>query len=350
MPEYYCECCDFTTKIKYHMNRHCETKKHHKNVKKMEDRLNKVKVSNEQKERTCQYCDKEFKTKSSRYRHEAKSCKLNPSHPKYIDVSNIGSGASTHSGFGSETTTVTKSSVESVQDKIDQLMERLNEAHVQADKMAEARRRAAAAGAANFRGDGALYDDDSNHIITGDDGADDGPFGHEFQRNMDALSNMGAADNSNNQIAHPQNGSFINKTRITINGEEICENPMEVFSTRRALMVAFGNPFFKHNLHFVPLEYFKHDMFRLFFNTVHNLEIEKPTEQEIHDSIYNPIKNCAFNNGFQNVFKGPYGNAVVTKTTDDGVQHNYMGMNMGMGMGMGSNPGLCLDSDSDNDE
>jgi hypothetical protein len=342
MPEYYCECCDFSTKIKYHMNRHCETKKHHKNVKKMEDKMNKVKLTKEQKERTCQYCDKEFKTKSSRSRHESKSCKLNPSHPKYVDASNFGIDIGTATAAAAET----KSGVESMQGKIDQLMERLNQAHVQADKMAEARKRAAAAGAANFQGGGAFYDDDSNHIITGND---DGPFGREFQKNMDAVSNMGgqsAADDTNNQIAHPQNGSFINKTRITINGEEICENPMEDFSTRRALMVAFGNPFFKHNLHFVPLEYFKHDMFRLFFNTVHNLEIEKPTDQEIHDSIYNPMKNCAFNNGFQNVFKGPYGNAVVTKTTDDGVQHNYMGMDMGMG----SNPGFSLDSDSDNDE
>ena len=333
MPEYYCECCDFTTKIKYHMNRHCETKKHHKNVKKMEDKLNKVKMSNEQKERTCQFCEKEFKTKSSRQRHESKSCKLNPSHPKFM-------GHPAHSYMP----TTNHSSVESVQDKIDQLMERLNEANAQADRIAAARRRAAAAGAANFRGMsmGALCDEDSNHIITGDDSMDDEPFGHGFQKNMEMLSNMGnrITDNSNNQIMQPQNGNFMNKTRITINGEEICENPMEDFSTRRALMVAFGNPFFKQNLHFVPLEYFKHDMFRLFFNTVHGLDIEKPTDQEIHDSIYNPMKNCGFNNGFQNVFKGPYGNSVVTKTTSDGVQHNYMGLN----------GGLNLDSDSDNDE
>ena len=40
MPEYYCECCDFSTKIKHHFNRHCNTKKHQNNVKLMEDMAN----------------------------------------------------------------------------------------------------------------------------------------------------------------------------------------------------------------------------------------------------------------------------------------------------------------------
>lgn len=308
MVEHYCECCDYSTKDKYKMDRHCNTQKHHKNVKKMEDRLNGILPTRGPKpvgDCICRFCYKKFKTKGSTKRHEENTCKENP-HSKNVKKNS-------------------DKRLDNVQSQIDQLMKKLKISQSELNK--KSRRN-------SFSKIGAY---DKNTVI---DPEPNTVLGDDFQKNMSMLSNM------NNQIFHNANNEkrqVVNKTRITINGEDIGENPMEDFSTRRALMVAFGNPFFKHNRHFVPLEYFQHDKFREFFNIVHKLDIKKPTDQEVHDSIFNPIQNGNFMNGIQNVIKGPYSNAVVSSSTTNTTSQLPM---FGMKNDMNS---MLLDESDDED-
>ena len=77
MPLYNCECCNYSTKIKSHFNRHILTKKHINNlekVKKEKKEKEKNNLSNIKK-RTCNYCGKIMSTPYSLKRHIEKSCK-----------------------------------------------------------------------------------------------------------------------------------------------------------------------------------------------------------------------------------------------------------------------------------
>ena len=63
--KYTCELCKFGTNLKMDFNRHLKTKKH-------------IKITNSQPEvYKCQFCDKEFKSKPSKRRHELHRCKNN---------------------------------------------------------------------------------------------------------------------------------------------------------------------------------------------------------------------------------------------------------------------------------
>ena len=98
MPQYYCESCNISTKIKTHFNRHLNTKKHQKNVNKINDKSKKsiflttndhfvVKkymdlttndhkmVKSEVEDHTCIYCNKILSTKGHLARHIKQYCK-----------------------------------------------------------------------------------------------------------------------------------------------------------------------------------------------------------------------------------------------------------------------------------
>jgi len=63
--KYTCELCNFGTNLKTDFNRHLNTKKH-------------IKITNSQPQvYKCQFCDKEFKSKPSKRRHELHRCKNN---------------------------------------------------------------------------------------------------------------------------------------------------------------------------------------------------------------------------------------------------------------------------------
>jgi hypothetical protein len=99
MPHYFCECCNISTKIKTHFNRHLKTTKHKNNVKKIADESEKsiflttndhkmVKkymdlttndhsVVKSEPHHKCEFCDKILSTKGHLARHIKNYCKQN---------------------------------------------------------------------------------------------------------------------------------------------------------------------------------------------------------------------------------------------------------------------------------
>ena len=99
MPLYICKCCDFSTKIKSHLTRHKNTKKHLANIntKNQESEFmvmstnehkmstNEHKMSTNEHKRAqnehkifkynCNYCESQFTTMANKRRHELHYCK-----------------------------------------------------------------------------------------------------------------------------------------------------------------------------------------------------------------------------------------------------------------------------------
>tara|TARA_Y100000590_G_scaffold354574_1_gene407918 strand:+ start:456 stop:1217 length:762 start_codon:yes stop_codon:yes gene_type:complete len=67
MPEYKCELCNFSTKIKTQLARHEKTKKHLKNVAENNEKTKEYKY-------ICLQCNTPFSTKSNLQRHKNKNC------------------------------------------------------------------------------------------------------------------------------------------------------------------------------------------------------------------------------------------------------------------------------------
>jgi len=103
MPIYECDYCNYNTLIKTHYNKHLNTKKHLKNMSKLDDILIK-KISNSKSdskmntnehklcksELMCKYCNKFFNTIPSRRRHELHYCKVkkNDENQRIIEIEN----------------------------------------------------------------------------------------------------------------------------------------------------------------------------------------------------------------------------------------------------------------------
>ena len=76
MPEYNCECCGFTTKLKSHFERHLTTKKH-MNVSKMYPNVSFSYPNVSKKGYPCKYCGKIFKYHTGVSKHIKYACKQN---------------------------------------------------------------------------------------------------------------------------------------------------------------------------------------------------------------------------------------------------------------------------------
>ncbi len=75
MPDYYCECCDYSTHIITHFKKHLQTNKHKMSIN---GRYFPEKVINlHSQSYNCKYCSKEFTTKQAMYRHIKVTCKKN---------------------------------------------------------------------------------------------------------------------------------------------------------------------------------------------------------------------------------------------------------------------------------
>ena len=82
MPEYYCKCCNYRSTILTHYNKHLNTNKHKKSIQKVNKSQHlvykKSTFSNDEKMAfICKYCEKDFSSKQSMYRHIKYSCKKN---------------------------------------------------------------------------------------------------------------------------------------------------------------------------------------------------------------------------------------------------------------------------------
>jgi len=78
MAEHYCQCCKYTTTVKSNFKKHLNSMKHKNNTK-----IHKNRQISQQKStifdtfHKCKYCEKEFTTKQSMYRHIKYTCKNN---------------------------------------------------------------------------------------------------------------------------------------------------------------------------------------------------------------------------------------------------------------------------------
>uniref|UniRef100_A0AB39JF92 C2H2-type domain-containing protein n=1 Tax=Florenciella sp. virus SA2 TaxID=3240092 RepID=A0AB39JF92_9VIRU len=86
MPIYHCKCCNYSTHIKTHFVKHLNTKKHKKSTQSQQKTTKESTQSQHYLPKTeiittfnhnCKYCDKEFRTKQSMYRHIKYFCKKN---------------------------------------------------------------------------------------------------------------------------------------------------------------------------------------------------------------------------------------------------------------------------------
>lgn len=274
MPEYYCECCDFSTKIKHHFNRHCNTKKHQNNVKLMEDMANSKKIP---KRNVCKFCKKEFKSKWSMTRHQEKSCKNNPSSEKYkkMNDSQICSVENQIKNIMKRLESLQKSH-DSIKSSMKDELETTSEEPEPAEELE------------------LLNEEDSNQVIEHNN---DVNMNHTFNDNF--MKGFDVTNTEPDEVVLNGN-TYTNKTRIMINGVEVGDNPFDHPVTKNALKVAFGNPFFKKNIQFIPPHYFSNNEFRLFFNRVHSLEIKEPTLDEINNCSFLPIQDSSF---IQNITK-----------------------------------------------
>lgn len=121
MPQYNCNLCNFTTKIKTHYNTHLNCKKHIKNKENKEGKQEKSYISDQKvtnlrpfyknlvtKKRPfsdqlvtilsensdsekfiCQYCEKTYKNKTHLYRHMRNSCKIKDNQEKNKEVEEL---------------------------------------------------------------------------------------------------------------------------------------------------------------------------------------------------------------------------------------------------------------------
>lgn len=76
MPEYRCDICNFSTKIKTQLARHEKTKKHIRNISNSGFSCNNYN-NTEKKKFICLTCNSEFSTKSNLQRHKNKKCLKN---------------------------------------------------------------------------------------------------------------------------------------------------------------------------------------------------------------------------------------------------------------------------------
>lgn len=85
MKKYHCECCNFSSHIKTHYEKHLNTKKHQKlaeispKLAKISHKLAEISHKSEKEIQTyeCKYCDKVFKHQSSLCKHIKYTCKKN---------------------------------------------------------------------------------------------------------------------------------------------------------------------------------------------------------------------------------------------------------------------------------
>ena len=78
MKKYHCECCNFSSHIKTHYDKHLNTKKHQK-LAEISPKLAEISHKSEKEIQTyeCKYCDKVFKHQSSLCKHIKYTCKKN---------------------------------------------------------------------------------------------------------------------------------------------------------------------------------------------------------------------------------------------------------------------------------
>ena len=95
-----------------------------------------------------------------------------------------------------------------------------------------------------------LNEEDSNQIIEHNN---DVNMNHTFNDNF--MKGFDVTNTEPDEVVLNGN-TYTNKTRIMINGVEVGDNPFEHPVTKNALKVAFGNPFFKKNIQFIPASLF----------------------------------------------------------------------------------------------
>ena len=224
MTGYHCILCNFKTKIKSHYERHMNTKKHQNNVEKEKEK----KKEQKKEDCTCHFCGKCLSSKQSLKRHIEKSCIKNKN---------------------SEKSKKHKAELEKIKES--KIYKYIDDIHNN-DKHHK-----------NFYNDLSDIKKEDNPPQNKND-----PF-HNFMDNFKNPNNT----NTNTKVTH--------NTRVTINGIDIGDNPLQKPGIKKALIAAFKHPFFKNNLNYVPINFFEDDDFRENFNNFHELTIENPKVKQL---------------------------------------------------------------------
>ena len=230
MTGYHCILCNFHTKIKSHYERHTNTKKHQNNVEKEKEK----KKEKLKEECICKFCNKYLSSKQSLKRHIEKSCIKNKN---------------------SEKSKKHKAEIEKIKEsKIYKYIHDIDTNKVTNQDI----------------GDKYKSNNNLNDIDEGDNPPQNknDPF-HNFMNNFKDPNNI----NTNTKVTH--------NTRVTINGIDIGDNPLQKPGIKKALIAAFKHPFFKNNLNYVPINFFEDDDFRENFNDFHELSIENPKVKQL---------------------------------------------------------------------
>lgn len=330
MTEYYCECCSYSTKIKSQLERHFHTKKH-KKIYEIHKSKQDIEIKTKQIERcTCELCGKALGTIYSKKRHIEKSCMKNKQSLRYkkekqnirdfkrsqleliakknglnlnellsVDMKKYEPDykeekekseeteetihqelGNKQENFPHKESFLSFDDIDDTEDIDEEIMVHIMNERLERQR-AEIRRQ-------QERHNNTLVQSASkqNNTYNKDEFICNTPknlqnkksdFIDQFQ-GFDKL--FGTSENgqfTNNTLGKIEDNTItntVNNTKVTINGEDVGENPMSIPSIKNALINAFGHPFFSDNLHFVPIDFFKDDDFRLYFNYKHNMNIE----------------------------------------------------------------------------
>ena len=262
MTGYHCILCDFHTKIKSHYDRHLNTKKHQNNVEE-----EKEKKKNEIKEKikescTCEFCGKCLSSKQSLKRHVEKACIKNKNSVKSKKFkAELEKMNNMHKNcLNNKKKEENKHDKKKYYEDID-ISSEDSDAEYKPNMNNNNNHNTH-----NFYND--LSDSDEEELNNMNQQNKNDPF-HNFMDNFKNPNNT----NTNTKVTH--------NTRVTINGIDVGDNPLQKPGIKKALIAAFKHPFFKNNLNYVPVNFFEDDDFRENFNEFHELSIENPKVNQL---------------------------------------------------------------------
>ena len=262
---YYCECCKFKTISKKRYDNHLKSKSHHikhdrkcnkiEKEQSIESRIqeltNRLMKSEEKCKYFCKFCNRGYNSKIGMQKHY-KTCSSNPDSDYYIPDYSI------------------NREPEYLLDDDDDYEEINDDSNCDC--------------ACEYDDDDDDDENEEDNILQNMNGFNmNGPNGF-----FESMKNA-TRDISSSTITTTTN------TRITIDGVEICDNPMDDLETKNTLIHSFCHPFFKSNSHLVPPSFFDDDDFSTIFNHVHELHITKKSQIEYQEK-YKHKKLSQFKN------------------------------------------------------
>ena len=320
MGEFVCQCCEFDTNIKCHFKRHLLSKKHAENAKLRPELIPKINFSLETKKinknpdnkkkrkkppkrANCQYCQREFSSAYAVRRHEQNHCAKNVNGRKFNrdqmneqlkiqkeiqeimkSLENLKNGKKASKRIQQKYLNENRTRrflYDSDDSDDDGVSSYLNEVHSHSSRPSNNHQSRNHVNRSNYTftsHNGVPVHEETNNAPGADSNWKD-----EFMKGMQTISE---AFNTQNTMNMP-NTTTTHETKITINGIEIDEDPFSNPFLIGLVKTAFRQPFFKHNLQYIPVSFFRNERFLIFFNESHNLRIIRPEEDDMFVKMEN---------------------------------------------------------------